>query len=153
MRRNGPNSTEIPAPHSALRCQHSPSSISHGRPGSASALAFRQQSPVLPVFPGLKRHQFHVHPLLHLWAASPQPGACGKGERWAQWIRSGRREESDCSSLFREWFSAQPSSRLFFFPQLIPLKKVINIQNILAQITSYTLTASAPTKLMPVCIH
>lgn len=50
-------------------------------------------------------------------------------------------------------FLHNPLPDYFFFPQLIPLKKVINIQNILAQITSYTLTASAPTKLMPVCIH
>lgn len=40
-RRNGPNSPEIPAPFSALCWQPSPSFISHGSPGSASALAFR----------------------------------------------------------------------------------------------------------------
>ena len=36
--------------HSALRWQHSPSPNPHSRPGSASALALGQQSPVLPGF-------------------------------------------------------------------------------------------------------
>lgn len=74
--------------------------------------------------------------------------------------RAVQREESSYLSLFMEGFSAQSDSRLFFFlfflflffpPKLIPLKKVINIQNIVAQINSYTPAASAPTK--PMLVH
>lgn len=73
--------------------------------------------------------------------------------------RAVQREESSYLSFYMEGFSAQSASRLFFFsffffpPSSFLLKKVINIQNIVAQINSYTPAASAPTKPMPVHVR
>lgn len=125
-------SPKIPAAHSALHWQRCPYPISHGRSGSASALFFRQQIPVLPVFPGFFLPGSIERALGPCPTPLPHLGCLLLTRRaWEQWIKDVRMEESDYPSLFREEFSAQPLPDCIF-PKLIPFKEVINIQNILA---------------------
>lgn len=110
-RRNEPNSPEIPVPHSALHWQPSPSS-----PMAGLALPLLwllgSKAQFYLFFQVWKGTRFMFIPSSMSGLLHPSPG---KGETWEQQIRSVGREESDYSSLFREWFSTQPSSRLFFF--------------------------------------
>lgn len=152
-----------------VHLQHIHSPISHSRP--APALNFRLQSPVLPVLPAFYHFLF---PRKHRRGTMSMPSSTARLSyhnhestgRKAEWQQCGQGCSEGgkqlsvlfhggvfCTICFQTLFLSFFPFFKFFPPKLIPLKKVINIQNIVAQINSYTPAASAPTKPMPVHVR
>lgn len=131
------------------------------------ALNFRLRSPVLPVLPAFYHFLF---PRKHRWGTMSVPfstarlsyhnhESMGRKAGWQQCGQGCSEGGKQLSVLLHGGvfcticFQTLLFSFFFFPPSSFLLKKVINIQNIVAQINSYTPAASAPTKPMPVHVR